>query len=230
MHFVTFVLKNLTRRPTRTALTALGVAVSVGAMVALLSTATRFKEAAAESLEGRGADLMVMAGGAADQLSSDVDLRYAEQIRRIPGVKDLSIGLVTLTEVQKTAEGNSFNALVQGWPDDNPAYNELKILEGRRLNSSDRRHAFLGMTLATNLKKKPGDTIYIQREPFEVVGVFQSFVVFENGCAVVPLEELQTLTARKGRVTGMTVILNPDLDKSVAVDEVRRRIDAITDE
>ena len=36
MYFATFILKNLTRRPTRTALTVLGLAVAVGSMIALL--------------------------------------------------------------------------------------------------------------------------------------------------------------------------------------------------
>ena len=35
MYFVTFILKNLTRRPVRTALTVLGLSVAIGSMVAL---------------------------------------------------------------------------------------------------------------------------------------------------------------------------------------------------
>src|SRR5437868_4285551 len=119
MYFVTFITKNLTRRKVRSGLTALGIAVSVCAMVALLSIARRLREATEESFEGRDVALVVMAAGAADQLSSELDAVLADRVRKVPGVRAVAEGLVTLTEVQKEPGGNSYSALVQGWPADN---------------------------------------------------------------------------------------------------------------
>ena len=230
MRFATFILKNLLRRRVRSALAALGIAVSVGAMVALLSISQRFNEATAESFEKRGVDLVVIAAGAADQLSSDMDARLADRVRAIPGVKTVSEGLVTLTEVQKQPGGNSFNAMVQGWPPDNVSFSDLEVLDGRVLGPSDHRKAILGEKMAGNLKKLVGDTVYIQQEPFQVAGIFRSFVVYENGSVVVLLEDLQELMARPDRVTGFSVVLEPSRDKAAQVERVRHAIENLTDE
>ena len=69
----------------------------------------------------------------------------------------------------------------------------------------------------------------MQRESFDVVGVYRSFDIFENGGAVVPLATLQGLMARPGSVTGFTVELEPTEDKEALADAVRGRIEALAD-
>src|SRR5262249_45342531 len=69
-----------------------------------------------------------------------------------------------------------------------------------------------------------------QRQLFEVVGVYQSFTVFENGGAVVPLAELQELMLRKGSVTGFSVVLEDAEDKAALVQRVKAQIEAIADD
>ncbi len=63
----------------------------------------------------------------------------------------------------------------------------------------------LGQVLAKNLNKQVGDSIDLYGEPFEVVGIFDSFSVYENGAVFVLLDELQRLTNRPGHVTGYVV-------------------------
>ena len=57
----------------------------------------------------------------------------------------------------------------------------------------------LGRVLALNLGKKVGDTLEVAGEPFQVVGVFESDSLFENGALIVPLAELQKMMGREGR-------------------------------
>ena len=56
----------------------------------------------------------------------------------------------------------------------------------------------LGSVLAKNLDKQVGDSIELYGESFEVVGVFDSFSVYENGAVFMLLDELQRLTNRPG--------------------------------
>src|SRR5437764_991376 len=63
MYFVTFLLKNLLRRKARSVLTAGGVAVAVGAMVALLGITDSFERSVGRAFERRGVDLVVTAAG-----------------------------------------------------------------------------------------------------------------------------------------------------------------------
>src|SRR5690349_4525381 len=83
--FITFLLKNLLRRKARSVLTAGGVAVAVGAMVALLGVTDGFERSVAGAFQRRGVDLVVTAAGVINQLSSDLDEGVVERVRKMPG-------------------------------------------------------------------------------------------------------------------------------------------------
>jgi putative ABC transport system permease protein len=232
MYFVTFILKNLTRRPFRTALTVLGLAVAVGSMISLLGISHNVEATVAEGFERRGVDLVVIQGGVPDQLSSDLDEKLVDRVKRIPGVdpKGVDIALVGLIEL-KRASGSSISAMTLGWPADNFGFDDLEILKGRRLEAGDHRKVMLGKTLAGNLDKTVGGTIELQEQRFQIVGIYQSFSVFENGSVIVLLPEAQQLSARPGRITGFAIRVDKSLEHPDAdVDAVRQRIDAITDD
>src|SRR5579863_8913399 len=113
MRFLTFLLKNLLRRKVRTALTTIGVAVAVGTLVAMLGIADGFERVARESFTKRGVDLVVLAAGKTDPLSSDIDERVGDCIRHIPGVHAVALGLVELVEFRRGTTAQS--ALINGW-------------------------------------------------------------------------------------------------------------------
>ena len=72
----------------------------------------------------------------------------------------------------------------------------------------------LGVTLAENLRQAcRGHRDHAGASDFDVVGVYRSFDIFENGGAVVPLATLQDLMVRPRSVTGFTVELEPTKDK-----------------
>jgi putative ABC transport system permease protein len=231
MYFIAFILKNLTRRPIRTALTVLGLAVAVGSMIALLGVAHNVEVTVAEGFERRGVDLVVIQAGKPNQLDSELDETMVEQVRRIPGIEPggVDVGLIQAVDLT-TDSGNSIAGITIGWPPDNFGYDDLDILEGRRLRAGDKGKVMVGETVAKNLKKKVGDTITISQVKFEIVGVFKSFSVFENGAIVMLLSDDQELSARQGRITGFSIrvqksLEHPDKD----IEEVRKRIEEITD-
>ncbi|WP_029629672.1 ABC transporter permease [Zavarzinella formosa] len=229
MYFVTFVLKNLTRRPVRTALTVIGLAVSVGSMIALLGISENVEHSITDSLARRGVDLVVTSAGKTDQLASEIDEKLIDQVRQIPGVKEVSPAMVELIEITRDS-GTSINVLVQGWPADNFVYEDIKILSGRRLLAGDHGKAMLGLTLSESMGKGVGDKVTIQGEPFEVVGVYQSFVVFENGSAALPLDEVQRMMARPGKVTGFSMrVEKSHNDPNSSVEAIRQQVNALTD-
>ncbi len=228
MYFVTFILKNLVRRPVRSVLTVVGLAVAVGTMIALLGISHNVETAIAGAFEQRGVDLVVIAAGVTDQLSSDLDEALVAKVRAIPGVTAVDEAMVELVEVPRGS--GSISVLMLGWPPGNSGYTGHKLLAGRRLGPGERGKAMLGVTLAQNLGKGVGDTVTLQGEPFEVVGVYQSFVVFENGSVIVPMAEAPRLAGRPGRVTGFSVYVQKSADNPAAdVEAVRQQILALTD-
>ncbi len=59
MYFITFILKNLLRRPARSLLTIIGLAVAVGAVVSLVGVATGFQDSFMQVYTSRGVDIVV---------------------------------------------------------------------------------------------------------------------------------------------------------------------------
>src|SRR5579883_3378945 len=229
MSFIAFIFKNLTRRPVRSLLTALGLAVAVASMVALLGISHNVSRAVEESFDRRGVDLVVTAAGKTDQLSSDFSESLVDEARRIPGVRDVAPAIVELVDLIRDS-GSSMNVLIQGWPPEDFAFDDLQILSGRRLVAGDTRKVMLGQTLAGNLNKGVGDAVTIQGEKFEVVGVYHSFVVFENGSATLLLSEVQRMMGRVGRVTGFSIrVYKSDPDSTAEVEAVKEQVERLKD-
>src|SRR4051794_2803284 len=118
MHFTTFILKNLTRRRTRTVLTVLGLAVAVGSMIALLGVSDNVERAIRESFERRGTDLVVLEEGKPSQLDSDMSETLIERVRQIDGVEQADCALASLLDLTRPS-GDVVPALCFGWPPDN---------------------------------------------------------------------------------------------------------------
>ena len=119
---------------------------------------------------------------------------------------------------------NLIGVTVYGWRPGSPEFNDLKMLEGRILAPGDKRCVILGTVLSKNLGKKVGDSLNIyEDQPFEVVGVFQSFSMYENAGMIVPLPELQRLTDRKAQVTMFDIMLKDPADQA-ATDRLTKQI------
>lgn len=228
MTFFAFLIKNLLRRRTRTVLTILGVGVAMATIVTLRGVAHGFERSFQQNFEHRGADLIVTQAGVPDQLRSDITEKVGPLLTAIPGVLRATPGLVELLDFQR-GEG-THSAIVNGWNIGDAPFEDLTIQSGRGFHKQDRRKILLGKTLAQNLNKKVGSFVEVQRQKFEVIGIYDSFTLHENGGAVLPLPELQELMLRKGSVTGFSVVLTAGADKNDTMDRVRSQIESLTDE
>ena len=234
MLFVTFILKNLVRRRTRTALTVLGLAVAVGSMIALLGVSANTENAVMNSFERRRIDLVVTQAGRSLGLNSDFREYLVEQATKIPGVEKVSEAVVNVIDVTRES-GYTDQIMIQGWRPDNFAFEDLDIIAGRKVEPGDRRVVMLGKTLADNLNKKVGDTLVLGKpetgnseNAFKVIGIYRSFVVFEDGGAIIPIEDGRRLTGMQ--VTGFSIrVRKSSPDSSAEVEEVRQKIEALRD-
>ena len=95
-----------------------------------------------------------------------------------------------------------FMVIVNGWEANCPVFDGVNVTADRRLQAGDKNCVMLGRILAANLGKQPGDRIDIYSQPFTVVGLFESFSVYENGAIFMLIEDLQRQMDRPGQVTG----------------------------
>jgi putative ABC transport system permease protein len=221
MWFLTFVVKNVLRRPLRSLLTVTAIAIAIGCVVALVGVATGFERAFLQLYEKVGVDLIVVRTGGRQRLNSSLDEAFGDKIKQVPGVADVLPGLADVVSFE---EHGLYGVVVQGWVPQTTVFDHLHVTQGRTLRRDDKRAVLLGAVLARNLGKGVGDSIdLIEKETFTVVGVFESTNVFENGSMVVPLAELQRVMDRPGQVTGFSVILGPNQD----ITAVRHQIEAL---
>lgn len=224
MYFITFVLKNVLRRPLRSTLTILAIAIAVGAVVALVGVSAGFEKSFLDIYTEMQVDLLVVRKGGRERLSSALDESLGPKIESIAGVKQVIPGLVDAVSFE---DYNMYAVILQGWTPETAAFSHLKMLSGRKLLRTDGRAAILGKNLAQSMEKNVGDTIdIVEGEPFEVVGIYETNNVYEDGALVVPLVELQRLMGREGQVTGFSVVLTDSTDEAL-LNRVRSEVETI---
>jgi putative ABC transport system permease protein len=224
MWFSTFVVKNLTRRPLRSLLTIFAIAVAIGSVVSLVGIAGGFERSFLQVYEGAGVDLVVVRTGGRQRINSALDEALNDKILAIPGVRQSLPGLVDVVSFE---DAGLYGVLVQGWQPETPIFDHIRVTDGRGLTREDKRSVLLGAILARNLEKRVGESIeLLEGERFEVVGVYESTNVFENGALIIPLRELQRIMARPGQVTGFSIVLTNHGDPDSRA-EVRHQIEAL---
>ncbi len=212
MWFSTLLLKNLLRRKFRSGLTCIGFAVAVGTTVALLGVSESFERVWLESMTRRGFDIIVVEGGKPDQLNSSLSESFRKPIAKVPGVKDVYPNMVEATGYDNGV--SSINILIQGWEPHSVMIDQLKMLPGGRWFGSSEEHVVvLGEQLAKSINKKEGDSIELLGTTFQVIGIYRSFIVYENGSLVMPIRAMQKLMGRPGEVTGFALVLDDAVKK-----------------
>ncbi len=220
LRFVTLIGKNVLNRPVRTALTALGLSVAIAAVVILVGISWNFERAFLAIYRSKGIDMIVVRAGSSNQLSSSLDVRLADRLRQIEGVADVAPSLMDTVAFE---DRNLASVLVNGWAPESLLFRGIRILEGRPLRRGDDRAVLLGRVLALNLGKKVGDQLDVAGEQFQVVGIFESDSLFENGALIMPLQTLQKMMGREGQATGL-VIAAKSSDPAY-LNALRRRIE-----
>jgi putative ABC transport system permease protein len=190
------VVRNLTRRRVRTLLTAAGVALGVGLIVALLSITAGAKRSANELIHVGRADFGLFQSGTSDLTRSRLPARLAREIAREPGVAEAAPIYLYVTN----------KLLIFGLDRSGFPARRLVIVEGKRAH---RIQALVGDHAATRLHLHPGNSLRLGKRSFPVAGIYHSGNAFVDNGAVLPLATVQRLARRPGDVTtiAVTVVL-----------------------
>ncbi len=224
MHFSTLTLRNTRRRPLRSCLTLVAVALAVGSVVALVGISTGFKQTFLEFYEGVGIDLLVVRTGSARRLTSTIDESLTEKIRALPGVKEVIPGLA---DVVSFPDEGLYVVPISGLVPETRVFESMKLVSGRMLTLADGKAVILGLTLADSLGKTTGDRLeVVEGNEFEIVGVYDGFNVIQNGSMVMSVKELQQLMGRQGQVSGISIVVEDASDKDL-LDRISQQVEAM---
>src|SRR5687768_2525489 len=174
MTFFTIVTRGLMRRPVRTGLTVVGIAIGIAAVVALVGISRGFETSWEAGMKTRGTDIVVSNMGSALTPKPFSD-KVVDRITPLPHVGETCSLLVDLISVE-SAEMMIVSARQWG----GFSWGNLKVVTGRLPNDGNEKAVVLGTTAAEVLKKKVGDTVQLETEELQVVGIVDGGAVVEN--------------------------------------------------
>ncbi|MBN1121271.1 MAG: ABC transporter permease [Anaerolineae bacterium] len=215
--------KNLLRRSGRTILTVLGVSVGVAVIIALGTMADGLEAGYGAVIAGAKADLIVSSPDAYDITLSSVDQDIGEAIVVMPEVEEVA-GMI---QGMVSAEGVPY-FFIFGYPDDSFAMERFQIIDGVALNdpAADAQPGtpvIVGSQAIEVFDKSVGDMLRLGDSAYRIVGVYETGDAFEEGGAVMRLEDAQVIANLQRSVSAFYIKLK---DPTLA-DRVKERFGRI---
>jgi ABC-type lipoprotein release transport system permease subunit len=193
------IWKNLFRRKGRTLLTLAGIAIGVAAIIALGAMAAGMRAGYTAMASGSQADLVLSQESAMDITLGGIEEEVGELLLSWPEVIDVDGTLAGNVQAEDSPYFFIFGHDPAGFSIDH-----FRIIEGQSLHDAHRTRGkpmLLGRTAADGMEKQVGDTLRITGGTFRIVGIYETGDGFEEGGAVIPLKEAQSLLLQPHRVS-----------------------------
>jgi ABC-type lipoprotein release transport system permease subunit len=207
------IFKNLFRRKGRTILTLVGISIGVAAIIALGAVARGMQAGFAAMTQGSQADLVLTQADTLSALLSSVDEAVADELRTWPEVD--AVDGVLLSNVLLADSSYLF---LFGHDPEGFSIAHFRIVEGQSLadaRSIRGKPLILGRRAAQRIDKQVGETIHLTGGVFRIVGIYETGDGFEDGGAVIPLQEAQVLTLQPRRASMLYVRLHAPTEKEL---------------
>jgi ABC-type antimicrobial peptide transport system permease subunit len=218
------IWKNLFRRKGRTVLTLIGIAIGVAAIIALGAMAAGLRAGYSAMAEGSEADLALTQASAMDVTLGSIEEHVGEQLLAWPEVTEIDGVLMGNVQAEESPYFYIF-----GYEPDGFAINHFRVVDGLPLSEARRvrgKPLLLGKGAAESMKKEVGDTIHLTGGAFRIVGIYETGEAFEEGGAVITLEEAQSMLLQPRRVSMYYLRLrSPDEEA-----RLRQRVDRHLDD
>ena len=187
--------RSLWRRRTRTLLTIVGIGIGIAAVVAIGGLYQGFITQFTAMATGSRAELMAIEADASDMGYSAIDERVGKRLAALPEIQHVSG--IALSVVSSMKSMPFF--IVLGYHPRQVAIQHFKVVEGGPLTAN--RQILLGRRAADILGKGVGDTIWLNKAAFRVVGIFETGVAGEESGGVISLREAQRLLGKPRQVS-----------------------------
>lgn len=218
MSFLTLIFKNLLRRPSRSLLTLIGIAIGIAAVVALTSLAWGFELSWSNVYRSRGTDLIVTQTNIRGAMPTAFSETHRTRLQALPHVRTVTSSLCDIFSVETAP-----TIVVAGWEAGSPGWDKVRVLEGEPPPDDAMDRAFIGEVTAELLGKTVGDTVQIETSEFTICGIYSSPAMAENSSIVLPLRSMQKLTDHEGKVNFFELFLQPGTTEA-EVSALRARI------
>jgi putative ABC transport system permease protein len=214
-------LTTLRHRPARTLLTALGTALGIATIVALLAVGAGARHSAGDFLHLGASDLGLFQKDAADPTTSVLSTSLIPELRHTPGIADATPLVLLVEDVAKAPGAIVFGADRTGFLTD-----RLVFSSGRMFRSPN--EIVVGDGLASQLHVAVGDALSVHHRPMRIVGIYHIGVAFQDSGAFIPLPTAQAISGRQGEATTIPIKLAVGTRPSQAERTIKRRFPGIS--
>lgn len=208
-------LRSILRQPIRTLLTIVGIGIAIMAIVLLRAMGDGMINQFTGMVGGLGAHLIGSEADASVDLSK-IDENVIRQINLLPEVRAAEGFLTGYTSI-----GDLPFFIVFGYQPRGLSIREFTVVEGKPLQTN--RQMLLGRVAADNLNKDVGDTIRLFNSAFEIVGIYETGVSFQDGGAVIPLRAAQRLFGQPNKVSFLSIWLEDPQQADVVIQKIETR-------
>lgn len=215
MSTISQAFTTIARRPIRTGLTALGTALGIATIVALLAVAGGAQQSAGRFFDLGPSDLGLFQASAADPTTSVLPTSLIPKLRSTPGVRDATPLILLLEKVRGHPSAITFGARPTGFLSD-----RIVFLSGHMFRSSDQM--IVGNGFAAKAHIGIGDHLVVGGRRMTVTGVYHIGVSYQDSGAFVPLATAQRIAGKPGEATTIAVELDPGTRQAVGRRQIKR--------
>ena len=210
-------VQNLWQRTTRTLLTTIVIALTVGAIMVMDAYMRGVAEQFSQMSIGADAQIMIRQAGIADTSTSAIDERVGAMISAMSEVERVS-GMIFTASILPDGSGY---LIIMGMNPKEYAVSRYNIVEGTTITNN--RQIMLGRRIAESLKANVGETIEISGSRYKVVGIYESAAGWEELGGVMTLRDAQAFTGRPRKVSIYSVKLNNPLQAEEVVAKINEK-------
>ncbi len=216
-------VRNLAARKARSALTLIGIAIGITAVVSLVSLSLGAQRAIEREFAKLGADvvLVVPAGSLGEPRPVQLDLALFKDISGVRSVGAVRREILSVKSASTPGFLNVVGILTERGLS-GELFGGLEIASGR-LFAPDQDEVVLGEGAARDLKVTPGESVTIQGRPFRVVGLLKRTGNDQDDHALyLALGKLEELVDEKGLISLVFVRAAPERDPTALAQEIQR--------
>ncbi|MBX7235520.1 MAG: ABC transporter permease [Caldilineales bacterium] len=209
--------RNLWRRRNRTLISATGIGIGVATLIMLGGLIDGVTEQMNSLAGSAGAgNITIMQRDVADLSLSSLDERMVSQIAAMPGVRSVSpmvLGFVMTPDLPLF--------MVGGIDPNSAAMRHYKIKEGRSIRRP--HEILLGTLAAKTYKLKVGEAMTLYDNRYQIVGLVETGVAWEDGSGMLALREAERLFNRPRNVSFIFVDVADPRQAEAVVKAIERR-------
>ena len=218
MSFLKFIIKNPFRRRTSAILSIVGIAIGIVVIVALGGITEGLVDTFEDTIHAGGADFQISGKETGDSAygTNTIDASWTDKIANVSGVEEAYPIYVVLTSV-----GDDYMNTLIGIDPAGTTMADISIKEGR-IFEDNADEVIMGEIYADDNNYSVGDTIEVNREDFEIVGIYETGDSNMAGGVFTSISRVGKLMDDEDSISNIYV----KVEKGADAQEVADRIDA----